>query len=197
MRRLLFAALNGAQFNTGATPVTMTGCIINRLSNHVVSTNVVFPFGQALYDSTGGSMWTAGSPSKIVIPAGVGNSKLWVIGADITTLGTSYGGTGNQRVILEIVKNWPGNEAVNPHLNYEVAGERFWNENAASAYLNSISFHPVLLNEGDELELLVTGSGSDLLVESNPSDGVPSGYLTDDGPGTLSPRFYAFLWPGQ
>lgn len=159
------------------------GVHLTRLSNLVIDNEDPFPFGVANEDS--GEFWDIGDPTKIVIPPGQGG-WYWV-GADITTLGTNYGGSSNANVTIAVLKNWDG---VSTQLGFYCAAERFENGNSTLAYMNTLSPQLVELAAGDVLQLVLIGGGSDLLVESNPSDGAPSGYLADDGPGTLSPHFY-------
>lgn len=130
------------------------------------------------------SFWTVSDPSKITVPAGQGG--WYFVGADITTLGTDYSGPSNDNVQIAVLKNWDG---VATQLDHYVCYERFNNENGSNAHGNSL-LQPVLLAAGDVLQVVLIGSAGTLLVESNPSDGLPSGYLTDTGPGTLSPHFY-------
>ncbi len=159
------------------------GASIRRLANLVIADATAFPFDTATDDPLG--MWDLGDATKLTIPR---TGWYWV-GADITTLGTNYGGPNNQQVMIEVCRNWDG---VEPHLDEDVVFERFWNKNGSEAHGNS-TLQLVHLVAGDYLQLLLTGSGSGLLVESNPSDGLPSGYLTDTGPGTLSPHLYVVL----
>lgn len=186
---LLAAARGGGSFLPPEVDVAVVACIVGRTHNISLDTGDALPFENAKLD-TEGTMWTIGDPTKIVIPT----TGLWWVGSDITTLGTDYGGTGysNANVSVEIVRNW---DAVEPHLDDDIAFDRHANVLTTSAAGNS-GPHPVLLDAGDELELLVTGPGSHLLIEANPSpateDGDPAN-LTLEGTGVLSPNFYAIL----
>lgn len=124
------------------------------------------------------SMYDISSPTKINIPM----DGVWNVGAEITTLGLNYvalGGTPNDRVILNIVKNWCGNESQCPILDHTICAERFEPQNVYAANLNSTSC-PVVLEQGDNLQLVIIGRGN-LLVESNPYNS-----------GVISPHFYAY-----
>ena len=155
---------------------TFYGVNITNSANYTSSTNQAVPFDSIMFGLT--SMWNSADPTVIKIPL----SGVWLVGADITALGLNYisvGGVTSERVIIEIVKNWCGNELICPHLYADIAGTRFEYQNPYAANLNSMS-SPVYLEEGDELELLLTGKTSTLLIESNPN-----------GSGTISPHFYA------
>ena len=121
------------------------------------------------------NMWSSSDPTKLVIPV----TGIWEVGAEITTLGLNYvsiGGTQNDRVILNIVKNWDGLEST--FLYSTVCAERFEPQNMYAANLNSTSC-PLYLEQGSKLELVIIGRGN-LLVESNPGN-----------TGLMSPHFYA------
>lgn len=155
---------------------TFYGVEVTRLANYTIAFNQVFPFGAVRFGLP--AMWNSGDPSKIIIPL----NGVWMVGAEITTLGLYYGnigGTNNSRVILEIVKNWNGNEKTTPHLASDICWNRFENQTAYGANGNNVAC-PVILAQGDSIQLLITGYGN-LLVESNPNNS-----------GTLSPHFYAY-----
>ncbi len=162
-----------AEANLGET---FYGVEISRSENAFSTLNVAFPFDTLRFGLS--SMWDSAQPTRINIPL----SGLWLVGADITTLGTYYGGTENYGVILEIVKNWCGVETTCPHLYADIIGERYGNGSGAFAQMNSTS-SIVELQAGDYLELIISGV---LLVESNPGDS-----------GTLSPHFYAYYLGAQ
>lgn len=166
-------------------PLPTGGVYITSLVNLIADadgTPSAFPFNHEPDDTP---YWDITDPTVITVPA---TGWYWV-GVDITTLGTGYGGANNQKVMIQVVRNWDG---LQPHLDDMVAWERFYNLNGISAHGNSL-LQPVYLNEGDELQLILqSGGNTSLLVESNPSDGIPSGFLADEGPGTLSPHFYIF-----
>lgn len=160
------------------------GAMLTRLSNRVHANSTAFPFDSAAVDPDG--WWSAGAPSRLTVP--VGKTGWYIVGADVTTLGTNYGGTTNVNVQIQIAKNWNG--VAGDLLNATVVYERFDNANGTAAHGNATA-SLVYLQAGDYLQLTTFNSnGADLLIESNPSDGVPSGYLTDAGPGTLSPHLY-------
>lgn len=156
------------------------GTSVMSTANDTVTNEEPIPFNTELIDSAG--MWSIGDPTKVHIPR---DDWYWV-GADITTLGTAYGGPNNTNVSIAIMKNWDG---VSTQLGYYVAYERFNNEDGASAAGNSL-LQLVYLEAGDVLQVILIGNAGSLLVESNPSDGVPSGFPNDTGPGTLSPHFF-------
>lgn len=161
------------------------GVKVTRLSNVTVANNAAVVFDAEIADPDG--WWSAAAPTKLIVPAGKGG-WYWV-GADITTLGTTYGGPANTDVQLCVEKNWDGTQPT--LLASCVAYQRYSHGNGTSARAETL-LQPILLAAGDELQLALIGPTSGgLLVESNPSDGLPSGYLTDDGPGTLSPHFFA------
>lgn len=163
----------------------LSGVQVRRLSNYSIANNTPFPFDHAIVDPDG--WWDIATPTKLIVPGG--KAGWYWVGANITTLGTSYGGGSNLNVQIHIAKNWNGNETT--LLNATVVYERFNNSTGGWAHGNS-TLGLIYLDEGDELEIAFIGT-EPLLVESNPSDGLPSGYLNDEGPGTLSPHFYAIL----
>lgn len=164
-----------------ANPQQLTGALVTRMSNLRVGNGIAFTFDAEVSDQY--NMWNASDPTVLTIPW----EGWWWVGVNATTLGTSYGGPSNLWTIIEVVRNWDG---VEPHLDDNVAFERFYNGIATSAFGNSL-LQLVYLKEGDRLQVLFSGPAAQgLLVESNPSDGQPSGFLTDSGPGTLSPHFY-------
>jgi hypothetical protein len=168
----------------GAGTGDFYGVHVTRLSNYVLTNEDPFPFDTENVDSDG--IWDPGNPTVFTVQ----RTGWYFVGADITTLGTDYGGASNANLLIAILKNWDG---VSAQLGYYIAVERYENGIATAAQLNSL-LQLVYLEVGDELQLtLISAAGSSLLVESNPSDGVPSGYLTDSGPGTLSPHFY-LVW---
>jgi hypothetical protein len=152
-------------------PAVDGGVFLTRLSNVTVEPGEVLAFDHAV---------TGGEP-VVVVPV---DGWYWV-GVNLTTLGTYYGGPPNTEVQISVVKNW---DRTTPYLTSTVAAERFHNRDGGSAEVNSL-LQPVPLTAGDRLEVVLT-SPSGLLVESNPSDGQPGSFTTDDGPGTLSPHFY-------
>jgi hypothetical protein len=151
----------------------LDGVMITRMSNVVVDDSAPFPFDRQV------AGWEQADPSVIVVPA----DGWYMVGADITTLGTAYGGPSNRQTQLSVVKDW---EPGTPPLLATVAFENFHADDGQGAHGNSL-LQPVWLEAGDRLELVI---GSQVLVESNPSDGLPGDFLTDEGPGVLSPRFY-------
>lgn len=171
----------------GGGTVAMVGAYVTRLSNVVIANNTAFTFDTEIVDTD--AIWDAGNPTVFTVPA----TGWWWVGCDMTSLGTSYGGANNADLLYAVLKNWDG---VSATLGYMIIAERFANSNGASAHLNSTA-SPVYLTAGDELQLIVINNGaSSTLIESNPSDGVPSGFLADSGPGTLSPHFY-MVWIGS
>lgn len=164
-------------------PAVNSGLVsfLTRSSNIKVSNEQPFPWNTEIDDV--GDTWDPADPTVITAAA---TGWYWV-GVNITTLGTSYGGPNNSNVMITVLKNWDG---VSIQLGYYVAWERFANTASTSAQGNSL-LQMVHLEAGDELQVALIGATSaGLLVESNPSDGLPSGFLTDAGPGTLSPHFY-------
>jgi hypothetical protein len=159
------------------------GVHVTRLSNYVLTNEDPFPFDTVNVDTDG--IWDSSDPTKLTVQ----REGWYFLGANITTLGTDYGGASNANVGIYILRDWDG---VSTQLAYYIAGERFENGFTSAAQLNSL-LQLVYLEVGDVLELTLIGGAGSLLVESNPSDGVPSGYVSDDGPGTMSPHFY-LVW---
>lgn len=151
-------------------------------SNEVVAQGDTVTFTAATTESDAAA-WSVGNPDRLTIQA----AGWYTVGFDVTTLGTDYGGPSNQVVVASITKNWDG---VVPYLDATVAFERFYNNSGALAQGNSHAT-AVYLEAGDYLQLVLAGNVAGLLVESNPSDGLPGGFPTDTGPGTLSPHLYA------
>lgn len=155
------------------------GGFVTRLSNVVQPNGEPFRFDHVV----SGDLWDPEEPSVLVVPA----TGWWRVGVDLTTLGTSYDGPPNNDVTISVVRNWDKSE---PFLTSTVAVERFHNDpDGRVAEINSL-LEPVWLEAGDRLEVILVGGPEGLLVESNPSDGVPNGFRTDTGPGTLSPHFF-------
>ena len=149
---------------------------LTRLSNIVVAEDTTFPFDHARVMDTDYCTW-AGEDEPIVIV----QEGWYRIESNITTLGTFYGGPSNARWFGLIGRN--GNDLANTidghHRDYSDTG----------ADLTSFGTTE-WLEVGDEITLYFQNpSGTGLLVESNPSDGVPDGYLDDEGPGTIGPKF--------
>lgn len=173
---LVFVGIN-IKPTQAVTPDTFYGVQISRSSNYLNPNNSAFPFNYKKFGLD--SMWNMSDPTKITIPL----TGVWLVGADITALGLNYasiGGVDSSRQILEIVKNWCGNEATCPHLHNDIIFERFEVQNQYGANGNSTS-SVVYLQAGDYLQLLTGGKFGTLLIESNPNN-----------TGTLSPHFYAY-----
>lgn len=163
------------------------GAKLTSLVNYVNTNGDALVFDTILTDS-GGFVDLVADSSKITVQR---TGWYWV-GANITTLGTDYSGSNNSNVALSITKNWDG---VAAYLDSTVAFERFENDLSTSAQANSI-LQQVYLTEGDYIQVVTyTSSASNLLIESNPSDGSPGGYPTDAGLGTLSPHLFV-QWVG-
>lgn len=155
------------------------GGFVTRLSNVVQPNGVPLAFDHPV----SGQAWTPAEPTVLTVP----HSGWWRVGVNLTTLGMSYGGPPNDDVGVYVVRNW---NPATPYLTSTIAGERFHNgDKGWNAEINSI-LQPVWLDAGDRLEVVTVGGPDGLLIESNPSDGLPSGFPTDEGPGTLSPHFY-------
>jgi hypothetical protein len=165
-----------------AADSSVRGVHVTRRSNIVVRNGEPVPFDAEVVDT--GGLWNKADPTKLTIQR---DGWFWV-GADITTLGTDYGGPPNNNVQIAILKNWDGKST---QLPFYVVYERFANRRAELAQGNS-TVQPIPLRAGDVLQLTLIGPTDDgLLVESNPSDGKPRGFVADTGPGTLSPHMYA------
>jgi hypothetical protein len=159
---------------------------LTRLSNYVVNDDTAFPYDHAFVLDTDYATWAGEGEPLVVVQAG----WYWVWLND-TTLGTNYGGANNSDWLHAVGRN-------GITLNDTVFSQRHTGANAASAQLMS-GGSPVYLQAGDELRTYfqncVAGQTT-LLVESNPTDGVPGGYLTDEGPGTLSPHLFLIRMAG-
>lgn len=150
------------------------GVKVGRSSDYFIPINTPFPFNQKIFGLN--SMWNVSQPTKITIPI----TGIWQVGAEITTLGLNYSQYEASRVILEIVKNWSGNEASDPHLYHDICWGRFETQNQYGANGNNVSC-PVYLLAGDVIEIVITGRPTTLKIESNPN-----------GTSTLSPLFSAY-----
>jgi hypothetical protein len=160
---------------------------LTRLSNVVVTEDVAFDWDTARVMHASYASWSAVDPSKLRI---VTTGWYW-IGGDFTTLGTSYGGANNSDWVAAVGKNGVA-------LANTVIAERHGPKVATDADLMSIG-SPVYLTSGDYLQVYFQNANSGsttLLIESNPSDGLPSGYLDDAGPGTLSPHLFLIALNG-
>lgn len=157
---------------------------LTRLSNYVVNNDTAFPFDTARVMDTSYCTW-AGTGNPIVI---VTEGWYWV-GVNATTLGTYYGGANNSDWVTAVGRN-------GVDLAHTVISERHYHSSAASADLMSIGA-PVYLYVADEIDVYFQNpNASTLLVESNPSDGLPSGYLTDAGPGTIGTHLFLIAMAG-
>lgn len=158
---------------------------LTRLTNVVIADDTAFSWDTARLMNTSYASWTIGDPTKLYID----RTGWYFVGADITTLGTSYGGADNSDWLACIGKN--GIALANTQI-----AERHRASTAVNADLMSIGT-PMYLLDTDYLQLyLQNANAANILVESNPSDGLPSGYLTDAGPGTISPHLYLIAMGG-
>jgi hypothetical protein len=178
-RRLLLALAGGVGSVELGIEDPMIVAFMTRLSNYVINDDTSFPFDHARVLDTTYFTWT-GTPGDPLVCQVEG---WYFLKGNFTTLGTGYGGADNTDWFAAISRNGLTLD------DMVVAGRKRAGSGAgASADLFEIS-DDVYLEVGDEIFVLFQNTGaSTLLVESNPSDGVPSGYLTDAGPGTLSPH---------
>lgn len=159
---------------------------LTRLANKVINEDTAFDWDTARVLDTSYATWTIGDATKLYcVRAG-----WYFVGGDFTTLGTFYGGADNADWLAGVGKNGVA-------LANTVILERHYHSSGASADLMSIGA-PVYLTSSDYLQVYFQNAGgTTLLVESNPSDGLPSGYLTDSGPGTMSPHLYLIAMNGS
>lgn len=162
---------------------------LTRLANKVINDDTAFDWDTARVLDTSYASWTIGDPTKLYIER---TGWYWV-GGDFTTLGTSYGGANNSDWLVLVGKN-------GITLADSVVAERHYTlapgGAGSSADLVSIGA-PVYLLDTDYIQVYFQNANStSLLVESNPSDGLPSGYLTDAGPGTMSPHLFLIAMNG-
>ena len=151
---------------------------LTRLSNIVVANNAAFPFDHARVMHPGYCSWAGEGNPVVILRRG------WYNMAGIfTTLGTTpYGGPSNDDWIAAITRNGLA------LADFVVAGRHNPSNGAGADLMPTIS-DDVWCEVSDEIDVIFQNqSASTILVESNPSDGSPSGYLTDAGPGTLSPH---------
>lgn len=161
------------------------GCKLTSSVNYIIDNSTPLYFDTEMVDA--GDFFDAGTDNTKII---IRRTGWYWVGANITTLGTDYSGPNNSNVVLAIMKNWDG---VSTQLDYYVAFERYDNGMSGAAQGNTL-LQQVYLEEDDELQLIVIGpTASGLLIESNPSDGLPGGFPTDSGTGVLSPHFFA-MW---
>lgn len=163
---------------TGAEPF---GTHLSSHANDVVRNEEPLAFDTANLDTA--AMFNPADPTVLTVTL---TGWYWV-GVDVTTLGTYYKGPDNRNVQIAVMRNWtPGAT----QLNHYIAYARHQNRDGASAAGNSL-LQLVPLVAGDRLQVVLIGpTAGGLLVESNPSDGLPGGFPTDMGPGTMSPHFY-------
>lgn len=158
---------------------------LTRLTNVVINDDTAFSWDTARVLNTTYASWTIGDPTKLYID----RSGWYWIGCDITTLGTSYGGANNADYFVLVGKNGIA-------LANTVLAERHSPASATGADLLSIG-GPVYLLDTDYIQVYFQNTNAaSILVESNPSDGLPSGYLTDAGPGTMSPHLFLIALNG-
>lgn len=158
---------------------------LTRLTNVVINDDTAFSWDTARLMNASYASWTIGDPTKLHIER---TGWYWV-GGDFTTLGTFYGGADNADWLAGVGKNGIA-------LANTVLLERHYHSSGASADLMSIGA-PIYLLDTDYLQVYFQNAGAtSILVESNPSDGVPSGYLTDAGPGTMSPHLFLIAMGG-
>ena len=156
---------------------------LTRLSNHVIADDTAFPYDTSVILNTGYFTWAGTGNPLVCARAGRYGGTLVS-----TTLGTFYGGADNTDWIHAIGRN-------GITLAATILSERHTGASGASAQLMTTGMQAFkdLFAVGDTIRVYYQNTNAaNLLVESNPSDGLPSGYLTDAGPGTLSPHIQ--LW---
>jgi hypothetical protein len=188
LRRLLIAGGGAGSFTSPPEEDEMRVVAkLTRLSNIVVTEDTAFPYDEAVVLDTAYATW-AGEGNPLVIV----QSRWYGIVVNSTTLGTSYSSAPDNSDWLHAV----GRNGIT--LADTVVSERHSGLSGASAQLMSTGPWPVYLEAGDELDTyyqnLVSGQTT-LLVESNPTDG--PNYLTDVGPGTLSPHLILIALSGD
>jgi hypothetical protein len=158
---------------------------LTRLQNKVINNDTAFDWDTAVVMDSAFAHWAISDATKLYID----RAGWYWIGGDFTTLGTSYGGGANSDWLAGIGKN-------GITLNDTIVMERHAHSSGATADLMSIGA-PVYLLDTDYVQVYFQNpNAASLLVESNPSDGVPSGYLTDTGPGTMSPHLFLIAMGG-
>lgn len=174
-RRLLMAGGGSGSF----TPEDNMRVVayLTRLSNIVHNDDTKFPWDTARVMDEAYCTWAGGATDGIVI---VASSWYWVH-VDITTLGTDYGGASNADYTVLVSRN-------GITLSDTLIGAGHLRPGGAGAGLMHTG-SPVYLEAGDEVFVYTQNAlAGTLLIESNPSDGAPSGYLADAGPGTIGPH---------
>lgn len=157
---------------------------LTRLSNRVHSDDTIFPFDTARVMDTAYCTWGGGSSDGIVIV----QSRWYWVHANITALGTSYGGADNSDYFVLIGKN-------GITLADTIIGASHGREVGDGATLMHTG-SPVYLEAGDEIFLYTQNAdASSLLIESNPTDGPD--YTTDTGPGTIGPHLILVALSGN
>ena len=157
---------------------------LTRLSNIVVDNGDPFPFDTARVMDTDYATWseTPGDPIVIV------QSRWYYVGGDFTSLASFYGGPAAADWIVQLTRN-------GLDLDHTIVAE--WVYEPTTGATGRGLGSPVYLEAGDEIQAtVINSSASTILIESNPSDGVPDGYLADAGPGTLSPHLYLIALSG-
>lgn len=159
---------------------------LTRLSNYVVTDDTAFPYDTAVVLDTAYATW-AGEGNPVVV---VREGWYWVH-LNSTTLGTGYSSAPANDDWLHAV----GRNGLT--LADTVYSQRHAGSTGASAQLMS-GGSPVYLETGDEIDAYYQNLHSGLttlLLESNPTDG--PNYLTDTGPGTLSPHLFLIAMSGS
>lgn len=156
------------------------GVRLTSLNNSNAYNGIPFAFGQIDFGLP--SMWSQSDPTRIYIQ----QTCVYDVSWDITTLGTIYpNGADNTKIVIQVMKNMPLNTPANDQLQYTVAGETYFNENAYGARANS-GAATITLNLGDYIQLVVNSKSGRVWVESNPSN-----VNTGIGNGKVSPHFVA------
>lgn len=160
---------------------TFYGVRLTSLNNSNAYNGIPFAFGVTDFGLT--TMWAVSDPTRIYIQENCAYDISW----DITTLGTIYpNGADNTKIVIQVVKNMPTGTSPSDQLQYTIAGETYFNENAYGARANS-GRAVVNLNVGDYIQLVINSKTGRVWVESNPSN-----VNTGIGNGRVSPHFVAF-----
>lgn len=185
-RNILILLVAGALIVSGQaytlTESPFPAVYVTRLTNIVLANNVPLAFDSAPAANATYGSWSSADPTKLVIA----KTGWYLVGVDLTTLGTNYNGPDNSDWVGAVGRN-------GVDLAHLILGQRHDHSSGGTADLMSFS-SPVRLTAADYLQLIVQNPlASGLLVESNVSVPPTSGsdYTTRPGTGVIGPHLYA------
>lgn len=158
-------------------------------ANTTIADDTAFPWDVATVEDTSYASWDfATDPTKVNIV----RTGWYLVGADITTLGTSYGGADNADVIALIGKN-------GLTLDDTIIAERSDKPNSTGVGLFTVGPQPRYLEAGDYIQLYIQNvNANTTMLESNPSTPPATGsdYTNQPGTGVIGSHLYLIAMGG-